>query len=181
MATPLGIRQLIAERGRFVSFVKSRVGDRQLSEDIVQNAMAQALQDDRPLEGVDLTRWFYRVLRNAVADRYRRAAAESGALERLQLDPTSHVEHGPARRLCGCVTRALHSLDPKLRDVLEAVELRGLKPREFADTAGISAGNAAVRVHRARRKLADALKGICGTCTLDGCSDCDCGHPTRPL
>jgi RNA polymerase sigma-70 factor, ECF subfamily len=181
MASPLGIQQLVAERARFVSFVKSRVADRQLSEDIVQSAMAHALQDARPLEGVDLTRWFYRVLRNAVVDRHRRGAAESGALERLQLDPTSHVEHETARRLCGCVTRALHSLDPKLRDVLDAVELRGLKPGEFARVAGISAGNAAVRVHRARRKLAETLKSICGSCTLDGCSDCDCGHRTRPL
>ena len=60
--------------------------------------------------------------------------------------------------------------------MLEAVELAGMTPASYGKAEGISAGNAAVRLHRARRLLADGLKGICGTCTLDGCADCHCGH-----
>lgn len=171
-----GVDELLAHRPRFVSFVRSRVGERALAEDIVQTAFAQALQDPRQLRGADLTRWFYRVLRNAIVDRHRRAAAESRGLERWQTDPTARPEPDHPRRACGCVRSALNGLPPKSRAVLEAVELAGMTPASYGKAEGISAGNAAVRLHRARRLLADGLKEICGTCSLDGCAECDCGH-----
>lgn len=174
--TPGAIDTLLPARPRFVSFVRSQVGARAVAEDIVQGAFAQALQEPRHLEGVHLTRWFYRTLRNAVVDRHRRGIAEGRALERLQRDPTMPPSADIPRRVCGCVRRALDGLGPKARRVIESVELTGLTPAEFARAEGISPGNAAVRLYRARRLLAEHLKAICGTCTLDGCSDCDCGH-----
>lgn len=168
--------RLAAERPRFVSFVSARVSDRAAAEDIVQTAFGQAVQDSRDLEGVELARWFYRVLRNAIVDRHRRVTAESRGVERWQADPTTHAVAAVPRAVCGCVRSALQGLDPTQRSVLEAVELDGLKPAAYGHREGISAGNAAVRLHRARRKLAERLKSICGTCTLDGCADCDCGH-----
>ena len=175
-----GVSELLPHRPRFVSFVRSRVGDRAAAEDIVQTAFAQALQDSRRLRGADLTRWFYRVLRNAVIDRHRRAAAESRGLDRWQTDPTVRpAGDQAARKVCGCVRSALNGLAPRSRAVLEAVELGGMTPATYAKREGISPGNASVRLHRARRMLADGLKGICGTCSLDGCADCDCGHRGR--
>ena len=168
--------ELLANRARFVSFVRSRVPDPALAEDIVQSAFTQALQEPRRLGGADLTRWFYRVLRNAIVDRHRRASAESRGLERWQHDPTTQTEPAQARTVCRCVRSALQGLPPNSQAVLDAVEIRGMTPASYAKAEGLSAGNAAVRLHRARRLLADRLKGICGTCTLDGCADCDCGH-----
>jgi RNA polymerase sigma-70 factor (ECF subfamily) len=168
--------ELLAQRPRFVSFVRSQIGDRAAAEDIVQGALAQLVAEPRNLTGQDLLRWFYRVLRNAIVDRHRRRAAESRGVERWQTDPTTHPPAEGPRRVCGCVNAALKGLPAKSRDVLDAVELRGVSPAAYGKTSGISAGNASVRLHRARRLLAERLKGICGTCTLDGCSDCDCGH-----
>jgi RNA polymerase sigma factor (sigma-70 family) len=172
--------ELLTHRPRFVSFVRARVGDRGLAEDIVHTAFAQALQRPRELEGTDLMRWFYRVLRNAVIDRHRRTAAESRGLERWQADPTTRTEPaGTPRSVCGCVRSALNGLPAKSRAILEAVELTGMTPASYGTAEGISSGNAAVRLHRARRLLAGRLKEICGTCTLDRCADCDCGHRGR--
>lgn len=171
--------ELIAHRARFVSFVRSRVRDRAAAEDIVQSAFARAASQTRQLAGQDLMRWFYRVLRNEIIDRHRRAAAESRAVERLHRDPTAVPLVEQPRQPCGCVRQALASLPPNSRDVIEAVELAGLTPAAYGRTAGISSGNAAVRLHRARRTLAERLTGICGSCSLDGCAECDCGH-SRP-
>lgn len=171
---------LVAHRARFVSFVRSQTGDRAAAEDIVQGALAQLVAAPPDLSGQDLTRWFYRVLRNAVIDSRRRRAAESRGLERWQIDPTTHAEPESHRAVCGCVRSALAGLPQKARAILEAVELRGMTPAVFAKAEHISGGNAAVRLHRARRLLAERLKGICGTCTLDACSDCDCGHQAAP-
>ena len=168
---------LLAHRARFVSFVRSQIGDRAAAEDIVQGSFAKLVAEPPALAGQDLVRWFYRVLRNAVIDRHRRQAAESRGLERWQVDPTTPTEPESTRRVCGCVRSALKGLPAKSREILEAVELRGMSPSAFGKAHAISAGNASVRLHRARRLLADRLRSICGTCTLDGCADCDCGHP----
>jgi RNA polymerase sigma factor (sigma-70 family) len=172
----MDLEPLVAQRTRFVNFVRSRVRDREVAEDVVQAAFAQAAAEPRTLAGPDQLRWFYRVLRNAIVDRYRRQAAESRGLDRLQADPTVVPEDQDRRRVCGCVGRALLALDDKARDVVERIELRGLTPAQYARRAEITPGNASVRLHRARRALARELESICGTCTLDGCSDCDCGH-----
>jgi RNA polymerase sigma-70 factor (ECF subfamily) len=169
--------ELLAHRARFVSFVRSQIGDRAAAEDVVQGALAQLVAEPRHLTGQDLVRWFYRVLRNAIVDRHRRQAAESRGVARWQVDPTTHQPAEPPRRLCGCVNAALNGLPAKSRAILEAIELAGMTPAGYAKAEGISASNSSVRLHRARRLLAERLTGICGTCTLDGCSDCDCGPP----
>lgn len=182
LSTRSAFDELLAHRARFVSFVRSQIGHRAAAEDIVQGSFAKLVAEPPALVSQDLVRWFYRVLRNAVIDRHRHLAVESRGLERWQADPTARPESDPAvRTVCGCVRRALNGLPPKARGILEAVELEGMTPASYGKAEGISAGNAAVRLHRARRLLAAGLKRICGTCTLDGCADCDCGHQGRAV
>jgi RNA polymerase sigma factor (sigma-70 family) len=165
---------LLAHRPRFVSFVRARVPDRAVAEDIVQMAFARSLErggvPDDPTAAV---RWFYRVLRNASTDYHRRHAAESRGLERYTQEP-AEIRTPEPRRVCGCVRRALAELKPHYQEMLRRVEIDGASVAVAAAEAGISSGNASVRLHRARRLLGDRLRGICGTCSLDGCADCDC-------
>lgn len=165
---------LLAQRPRFVSFVRSRVPDRAVAEDIVQVAYARMLERGGvPGTPAGAVRWFYRVLLNATTDYLRRRGAEGRGLGRLQSETAEEAGPGP-RRICGCVGRALAELKPHYQDILRRVEVEGAAVAVAAAEAGIASGNAAVRLHRARRLLADRLRGICGTCSLDACSDCDC-------
>jgi RNA polymerase sigma-70 factor (ECF subfamily) len=149
------------------------VGDRAAAEDIVQNAYARMLERGGvPADDADALRWFYRVLRNAAIDYQRRHGAERRGLERFQQEPAAAPE--PKRRLCGCVRTALDTLKPHYQDILRRVEVDGASLAVAAAEAGITSGNAAVRLHRARRLLGERLRGICGSCSLDGCADCDC-------
>lgn len=164
---------LLAHRPRFISFVRVRVGDRAFAEDIVQAAYARLLERGGvPEDDADALRWFYRVLRNAAIDHQRRQGAELRGQERLQREPAAVPE--ASRRICGCVRTALAGLKPHYQDILRRVEVDGASLAVAAAEAGITAGNAAVRLHRARRLLGERLRGICGTCSLDGCADCDC-------
>jgi RNA polymerase sigma factor (sigma-70 family) len=165
---------LLAHRPRFISFVKARVPDRAAAEDIVQMAYARTLErGGAPADSTGAVRWFYRMLRNATTDYHRRRGAEGRRLERLQREPAAEFVEAP-RRICGCVGRALGQLRPHYQQIILRVEIDGAPIAVAAAEAGITRGNGAVRLHRARRLLADRLRGICGACSLDGCADCDC-------
>ncbi|NNK48294.1 MAG: sigma-70 family RNA polymerase sigma factor [Gemmatimonadetes bacterium] len=55
--------------------------------------------------------------------------------------------------------RALNQLSPDLRSVVVLRELEGLSYQEIADLLGITRSAAAVRLHRARKRLRDILRG----------------------
>jgi RNA polymerase sigma-70 factor (ECF subfamily) len=57
------------------------------------------------------------------------------------------------------VEKALDELSPELRSVLVLRELEGLSYQEIADLLGIKKSAAAVRLHRARKRLSDILRG----------------------
>jgi DNA-directed RNA polymerase specialized sigma24 family protein len=65
-------------------------------------------------------------------------------------------------------------LKPEFANLLSKVEMQGRSVREVAEEEGISANNAAVRLHRARLALKSQLEKTCGTCTEHGCLDCTC-------
>ena len=46
---------------------------------------------------------------------------------------------------------------------------------DLAARTGITSGNAAVRVHRAREALRKQVRTACGSCAEHGCLDCHCG------
>lgn len=54
--------------------------------------------------------------------------------------------------------KALDELSPDLRSVVVLRELEGMKYQEIADLLGITKSAAAVRLHRARKKLSDIMR-----------------------
>ena len=76
--------QLVDNHRQFLAFLERRLGDRALAEDILQDAFVKSLE--KPVEVRDETSsvaWFYRTLRDAVIDHYRRIGTRSRALEAL--------------------------------------------------------------------------------------------------
>lgn len=169
------LEPLIENRQRFLSFVRSRVGDRQSAEDILQAAYARAVENAVILRSGDrLIPWFYRILRNAITDRHRRVDAELRGLEQWRQDPSRQPVTESTRSICSCVRAARASLNPRYVQILNAVEVEGRRVGDFAAAEGLSAVNASVRLHRARRLLRARLLGICRSCADDACADCDC-------
>ena len=172
------VRVLVDNHARFLGFLARRVGSREVAEDLLQEAFVRGLARARSLRDQDsAVAWFYRLLRNALTDHYRRRGAERRALERMAAEPEG-VEPPPdeelMRTVCACVASLLDTLKPEYAAVLRRVELDGLPVRDFAAEAGITANNAAVRVYRARQALRRQLQRCCRTCADHGCVDCRC-------
>ena len=77
--------------------------------------------------------------------------------------------------ICACVSRLAGTLKPEYAEALEAIEVHGTPVKTFAEQRGLTAGNAAVRVHRAREALKKRVRDSCGTCAEHGCMHCSCG------
>lgn len=173
-ATHAAVRRLMDDHDRFVAFVQARVGERAVAEDIVQDALVRGLDKLTGLrdEGAAVA-WFFRVLRNAVIDRRRR-----DDVVRRRLDAFAAELAGPAEaegNVCKCVARLAGELRPDQAEALRRIEVDGVAVKDYAAEAGISRGNAAVRVFRAREALRVRVLRTCGACAANGCVDCSCG------
>lgn len=170
---------LVANHRRFLEFVERRVGDRATAEDILQEAFARGLDKLGALANDEsAVAWFYRSLRNALVDHHRRRGAAGRALAsfaaELDRDRPSGELHEEA---CRCVIALAATLEPEYASALGRIDVEGASVKDYAHEAGVTPGNAAVRVFRARAALRRQLARACGTCADHGCFDCTCRPP----
>lgn len=176
--TPAVVSQLVDNRRRFVAFVERRVGSPELAEEIVQEAFVRGLDRiEQVRDGDSGVAWFYRLLRNAVIDSYRRKASndrrlQAFASELRAADPDPETE----RAVCQCVASLAETLKPEYADALKRIDVEGLPVKDYAAEQGITPSNAAVRAFRARSALRKQVLRACGSCAEHGCLDCDCRH-----
>ncbi|MEJ7663742.1 MAG: sigma factor [Hymenobacter sp.] len=65
------------QRGRLLRFIERRVPDPAEAEDILQDVFAELVESYRLLKPVEqAAAWLFRVARNRIIDRYRRAPAQ---------------------------------------------------------------------------------------------------------
>lgn len=177
------LQHLLANHRRFLEFLERRVGSREDAEDILQNGFARVVERGAgPDRDESAVAWFYRLLRNAVVDYYRHRAAEDRAHQRAagREDQAATIDDGELfRTVCACVTSLAATLKPEYSEALRKVEIEQKGVAEYAHSAGISPGNAAVRLHRARGALRQLVIRSCGTCAEHGCEDCRCREKAR--
>lgn len=169
---------LVENHRAFLAFLERRVGDRGAAEDILQAAFSKGLERAGTLRDEEAAvAWFYRALRNAVVDHYRRNGARSRALAAFaeEVAESETPDEDLARAVCQCVSRLADTLKPEFAQALRRIEVDGVPVKQFAEEAGITANNAAVRVFRARDALRKQVARSCGTCAEHGCLDCTCG------
>jgi len=182
--TPDVVSRLVASHARFLAFLERRVGTREAAEDILQEAFARALARGENLRSEESAQaWFYRLLRNAIVDHYRRKGVEQRALDRVKAEPehdaTSSGDAELHTTVCDCVGDLIETLKPEYADALRKVDLAQSDLTTYAKDLGITNNNASVRLHRAREALHKQLVLSCGTCATHGCLDCHCGDSRR--
>ena len=180
MDTPAGsvpVETLLENHRAFLRYLERRVGDRALAEDILQDAFAKVVaRPEQAPADESVIPWFYRTLRNAAIDQFRRRGAADRAYEAFAREletheaPTGEIES----EICACVSRLAATLKPEYAEALQAIEVSGTTVKTFAQQKGLSSSNAAVRVFRAREALKKRVTESCGTCAEHGCLNCTC-------
>ena len=176
--SPDVLRVLVDNHARFLAFLERRVESRDVAEDILQEAFVRSLDRVDSIRNTDSAlAWFYRVLRNALTDHFRRQESRDRALTRVSREAGEEAA-APDDELeavvCGCVMATVDTLKPEYAAAVRRVDLDGMSVRGYAEESGITPGNAGVRLHRAREALRRQLARVCGTCVEHGCFDCQC-------
>lgn len=181
--SPEILAQLVRNHRDFLRFLQRRLGDQALAEDILQDAFVKgALRADAVRDEESAVAWFYRSLRNAVVDHHRRRGAAGRALEAFarELDVAQGYSAEVEENVCRCVRGLAETLKPEYADALRRIDVEGMSVRGYAESLGIEANNAAVRVHRAREALRKRVVACCGTCAAHGCLNCTCEAAPKP-
>jgi RNA polymerase sigma-70 factor (ECF subfamily) len=177
------LNELLTQRKLFLAFVRRRVSDATIAEDILQTCYLRAFEHKGEFEQDESAiSWFYRLLRNAVIDRYRRTKSQEKALEALsrELDTSAQPSSELHNEICTCLHGIIKDLKPEYSEALRAVDLGEQRVQDFAREHNLSASNAGVRVHRARAALRKQLLRTCASCAEHGCLNCTCKKQARP-
>ena len=138
---------------------------RRAAPDAAQDAVAETFLvawrrlDDVPEDGLP---WLYGVARRVLANQ-RRSATRGAALERRLAGALATAASGDPGETAGegeLVRQALDTLSARSREALLLVAWEGLSPARAARAAGCSSATFAVRLHRARARLATELAAL---------------------
>lgn len=154
------LRQAIVELlPRLRRFAFALTGTRADADDLLQATVVRLLEKGVP-EGVDLSRWSFRVCKNIWIDEIRSRnvrtlAAVSGKTggensvdgEKTVMDKIAFTE----------VTNAMSKLPDEQRAALSLVALEGFSYAEAADALDAPIGTIMSRIARARKSLVQAL------------------------
>ena len=173
--------RLLEQESAFRSFLRKRLPDDALVEDLLQHSLMKAVERQHDLQNSDsAVSWFYRILRNAVTDYYRSHAADNRKMDDLlQEMVASGGDKAPALddirpTVCACLGTLLENMRPAYAELIRRIDLEEESPAAVAKDLKVTSNNLTVRLHRARRALKASLEQACGVCTKHGCLHCTC-------
>ncbi|MGB3561903.1 MAG: RNA polymerase sigma factor [Thermoanaerobaculia bacterium] len=157
-------------------YVLTLVREAGAADDLTQETFVRAYRKLPTLEDPSkVSSWLYRIATNLSYDRFRKASRRD---DMISLDgtsaelgdplPTEPADDSPRldkvveqREMSGCVQDYLEELPDDYRAVILLHDLEGLTNPEIAAMLGCSLATAKIRLHRARKKLKQALDNAC--------------------
>lgn len=173
----IGTLALATSRAKLVGYVRKKVNDPAVAEDILQDSMLKAIRSVAMLRDEDrVLSWFYRILDNAVIDYYRRRSFEQRVFTPSddENETGGVVEPVDVAVICACLRELLPTMKPEYAELIEKLELGNHEPEDVAQRLGITRNNLKVKRHRARQQLRERLEQTCRMCARHGCLDCSC-------
>jgi RNA polymerase sigma-70 factor, ECF subfamily len=173
--------EFASHRTAMLRFAKRKVRDEMLAEDAVQDALMAAVAGADSFQGQSAPRtWLMGILNHKIQDIFRKETryvrigdvygasqeddgsfddatgfdAISGEDRSEGIDPMRLLS---SKRLGARLVSAVDELPESLREVVRLHLIEGLSTAEVCEQLNISEANCWVRIHRARKRLAQAL------------------------
>lgn len=160
-------RLIDRHQGRLFRIAYLMLGDRQDSEDVVQETLIAAWERLHLLSDADAVRaWLSQICSRRATDiarRNARRATDAHSPDNLQWHPDSAPAADPARRSevnlqLQALARVLATMEPDLRSCWTLREIDGMSYREVAHALDVTESTARGRISRARTHVIDRMK-----------------------
>jgi RNA polymerase sigma-70 factor (ECF subfamily) len=147
-----------AHHAEVLAYALRRLDDRARADDVAAEtfAIAWRRRDALPADPIP---WLIGIARNVIRNQHRSGRRRARLHARLIDEAATGRTRDPADALAErtAILTALEQLGEREREVLRLVAWEGLDGRRAAAALGCSRGAYAIRLHRARRRLAKAL------------------------
>ncbi|HKS67528.1 MAG TPA: sigma-70 family RNA polymerase sigma factor [Candidatus Acidoferrales bacterium] len=146
--------------GPLFNFYARLMGDRTVSEDLVQEVFLRILRyRDTYQPGTPFRPWMYQIARNARMDHYRKTPRLE-TFEPDMLPPVAPHDSAQQQQEGALLHRALMRLSDEKREVLILARFQELKYTEIARLLGVELNTVKTRVHRALQDLREAFREL---------------------
>ena len=148
-------------------YLERLVGNRATADDLLQETLlkiARALPEFEARSSVKT--WAFTIATRVATDHFRRPHSRAQMVEIDEREPAHVLDAEIDQRLVidemsSCVREVIDSLPEDYRTALVLHDLEGQTAAQVAEIAGCSLANAKIRIHRARRRLKEALNEEC--------------------
>jgi len=160
------------EAARLGQFIRGRVSDVGVAEDILQDVFSEFIEAERLVQPIEqVGAWLFRVARNRITDWFRRKKPETRAPIETEDEDLSWEDALPSpdagpealylrERMLQILVEALEELPAAQRNAFVAHEIEGLSFREIAERSGESVNTLLSRKHAAVHYLRQRLRAV---------------------
>jgi RNA polymerase sigma-70 factor (ECF subfamily) len=174
----LAFRELVRRYERPVfSLVYRMVRDRELAEDLAQDAFVKVLNHiDKYSPEFKFSSWLFKIANNVAIDHLRRRRLDTISIDgsphassasdveattsELSVDQESALDELESKELGTAIERAIAALRPEYRACIMLRHVEGRSYEEIAATLDLPLGTVKTYIHRARHELRKALEGL---------------------
>ena len=129
-------------------------GRRHIADDLLQESYCRLLSAKRSaMDETQTKSYLFRIAANLLRDRWRRSEDVAAT------EPFEASSSGPDPELQTDMRRAFEQLKPRERQLLWLAYVEGANHKEIAGSTGLRTGSVKLLLFRARRKLANMLRG----------------------
>jgi len=144
------------------SYLRRRVPDATLAEDLLQEVFVKALTSKRSGRRIDnLTGWLFAAARTTLVDHYRAIGHPTQELDENMPEPEQIEDLRLHTEVASCLKVFITELPPIYRDTLIATDLEGETMRSIAEKQGTSVSAIKSRAARGRAMLKEKLLECC--------------------
>jgi RNA polymerase sigma-70 factor (ECF subfamily) len=148
-------------------YLERLVGNRATADDLLQETLLKIARGLPEFEGRSSVKtWAFTIATRVATDHFRRPQSRAQMVEIEETGPT-HVANAEIDQrlvideMSSCVREVIDSLPEDYRTALVLHDLEGQTAAQVGEIAGCSLATAKIRIHRARRRLKEALDREC--------------------
>jgi RNA polymerase sigma-70 factor (ECF subfamily) len=148
-------------------YLERLVGNRATADDLLQDTLLKIARGLPEFEGrSSIKTWAFTIATRVATDHFRRPQSRAQMVEIDETGPDHVADAEVDQRLVidemnSCVREVIDSLPEDYRTALVLHDLEGQTAMQVAEIADCSLATAKIRIHRARRRLKEALDQEC--------------------